>query len=205
MCVQSKGYDFEGPAQSSDLKILNKHYPLIDFSELLAIMSQHEFSPLASDLAMIGAVFHIDADQSGVRELPFTAINRQDQTKFKLAAMEGIVEWMENSALASDMWIATNRWLRQHHQVEMRFTDNCGCCIIPTQMLDSGAWFTWLAEYNKERRSLRKLDQINYVNENNIHDNNLNDEQVQAWVKLRDVMMSFEQRLNLINLQNNAA
>ena len=58
MCVDSKGYDWERPADVADLAILSKHFADTDFETLLEVMSRDGARPLTTDLVLVGDAQH---------------------------------------------------------------------------------------------------------------------------------------------------
>ena len=197
MCVQKKGYDFEGPTQLSDIALLAQQYPDIDFQGLNDAMSKYGFVPVAADLAMIATALTMQADQQGIRYLPFAAIRHSDQAMVKLPVMEGIVGWLENTALGTDMWLSANSWLRQEHSAEVRFTMDCGCCIVPVAHLDNGVWQEWLVKFNQQRQAIYGRTDVVYLQHNSIEDNSMQAHQLSAWLKMRNVLFQMQPRESL--------
>lgn len=205
MCVQKRGLAFEGPTQKSDFAILSSAYPGIDFAGLNAAMSVHGFMPLAVDLAVIGAAMSITPDAWGVSFLPFAGVRSPDMAMVKLADMDGIVEWAENSALGTDMWRAASDYLAEHHNVEIRFTMDCGCGVVQSRAVDNGSWYEWLRHFNSVRRDIFGRTNVIWLEDNSIARTDITPEQQQAWAKMRSVLLSLSPRVAINDKMANAA
>lgn len=201
MCVQQKNHVFEGPAQTSDITILSKKYPNINFYELKNAMSKYGGLPLASDLAMIGAAMSLPKDDFGIRRFPLSAIRAQDQCMIKLPVMKDIVDWLENSALGTDMWLAANEWLKANHGVTVRFTMNCDCNIVPEDAILDGRWAKWLTRFNQQRLSIYGRTHVVNLESDDITDLNMSSDQLDSWKVMREVLLSLEPRAVEFNKQ----
>ncbi|MDD9899617.1 MAG: hypothetical protein OXT65_01395 [Alphaproteobacteria bacterium] len=155
MCVDTKGYSWERPATASDCGIMATHFPGIDFEGLLTAMSQDGAQPLTADLALVGAMMHTQPDDCGMRYVPFTGIETAGGNRVaKLPVMDQIVDWLENSALGTDMWENASDWCEQSVGARVHFAMNCGCGLVAVSAYDNGLWSAWKKRFNAARAHL---------------------------------------------------
>lgn len=205
MCVQKLGLNFEGPAQTTDFSVLHEAYPGIDFLQLHKAMSVYGFVPLATDLAMMGAVLNIPENAHGVQLLPFAGVRSSDMAMVKLPVMEGIVGWLENTVLGSEMWKAASQYLSTHHGVELFFTMDCGCGVVAHRAMDNGQYYEWLTQFNTYRTSIFGRTDVVMLRNDDIADTDIESVQLHAWKQMRGVLFALPERISVTDKMSCAA
>lgn len=185
MCVDTKGYDWERPAQETDAPILAEHFTGIDFVDLLRTMSQDGARPLTSDLALVGAMMHTAPDDLGMRYVPFTGLRLGTVEVVKLPVMEQIVKWFENTALGTDMWAHASDWCEAHMGSRVHFAMNCGCGLVATSGYQTGQWAAWKARFNASRASVFGRTHVIYRNTDSLEGLDITPAQLNMWRKIR--------------------
>jgi hypothetical protein len=185
MCVDTKGYNWERPAVGTDCAIMAAHFSGIDFSGLLAAMSQDGAKPLTSDLALVGAMMHTPADDKGMRYVPFTGVVADTQTVAKLPVMDQISEWLENSALGTDMWANASDWCEAQNGTRVHFAMNCGCGLVAVAGYQDGTWAGWKKRFNDSRAHLFGRTKVVVRDTNSIAGTDITAAQLMMWHRIR--------------------
>jgi hypothetical protein len=155
MCVDTKGHDWERPANKEDCAVLAGHFSGVDFGGLLDAMSADGARPLTTDLALVGAMMHTPPDDRGMRYVPFTCVETSGtRNVVKLPVMDQIVEWFENSALGTDMWKNASDWCEKQMGARVHFAMNCGCGLVAVTAYKNGLWKSWKERFNASRAHL---------------------------------------------------
>lgn len=189
MCVNTKGYDWERPAVASDCAVLAEHFPGIDFGGLLAAMSQEGARPLTSDLALVGAMMHTQPDDRGMRYVPFTAIETNgSQNVIKLPVMEQVSEWLENSALGTDMWNNASNWCEKEMGSRVHFAMNCGCGLVAVAAYRTGLWKSWKERFNASRAHLYGRTNVVVRTSNDLQGLDVTEAQLAIWQRIRQCL-----------------
>ena len=186
MCVQTKGYHWERPATEADCKIMSEHFSGVDFSGLLAAMSQDGAKPLTTDLALVGAMMHTAPDDLGMRYVPFSAIETNNsQNVIKLPVMEQVLDWLENSALGTDMWQNASDWCEAQNGTRVHFAMNCGCGLVAVADEQNGTWTAWKKRFNDSRAHLFGRTNVVTAKTNDVTGLDMTEQQLAIWMRLR--------------------
>jgi hypothetical protein len=186
MCVQTHNLPWERPAVVTDLPIIAKYFPDIDFLSLYQAMSANGFRPLASDMVLAGGVINGPKDNFGVSTVPFAGLDTSTNEIVKLRIMDGIVEWFENTALGGDMWLQASEWLKRHHASVFRFSMNCSCEKVPVNLIESGIWHKRLMRFNASRADV--VGRTNIVLRDSHLGTDITDAQVYYWERMRKAL-----------------
>ncbi len=151
MCVNERGFAWERPARLSDIPLLSKHFPNVDLESAFRAMNVYGFRPLPTDLVLVGGLFLSTPDKDGVRAVPFSGYAPKMQTIFKIPAMIGVVEWMENTALGTAMWRSVSEWTMKTRGTVIEFTMKCSCIEVPVEHLGNERYGRWLEEFHASR------------------------------------------------------
>lgn len=188
MCVQSRGLKWERPATAEDCEILRRHFKGIDFPAVFKAMSVYGFVPLASDLALVGAVVSAKPDGMGFRYLPFSGFDFKKQIIVKIPAMDGIVEWFENTALGGEMWASASRWMNRAYGCNISFTMNCGCFMFPKEAREDGRLEAWLRRFNGVRSGIVGRTKIKV--RQSVRGTDITEAQVVLWQRVRTALQA---------------
>lgn len=188
MCVDTKGYSWERPAERSDIAILEKHFSGVDFQGLLEAMSKDGAKPLTSDLVLVGAMANTQPDDLGMREVPFCGVEHGTRTVVKLPVMDQIVEWLENSALGTDMWQNASEWAEKNHGARFHFAMNCGCGLVANAARESGKWQIWKERFNRSRAHLYGQTRVVRRNIDSIAGLSMTQAQLDMWFRMRECL-----------------
>lgn len=186
MCVDTKGYDWERPANKSDCAVFSRYFQDIDFEDLLDAMSQDGARPLTTDLALVGAMMHTPPDDRGMRYVPFTAIETNgSRNVVKLPVKDQIVEWFENSALGSDMWKNASDWCEKKMGARVHFAMNCGCGLVAVSAYKNGQWKAWKERFNASRAHLFGRTTVKIRDVDSIEGLDVTAAQLMMWKRIR--------------------
>lgn len=186
MCVDERGFPWERPARETDIPLLSKHFPGIDLEGAFRAMKVYGFQPLPTDLALIGALFSSTPDKDGVRSVPFSGYDLKKKTIFKLEAMDGIVAWMENTALGTAMWRSVSDWTRKTRGTVIEFTMKCGCIELSAEDLENGNYGKWLERFHASRADIRGVfGQSHLPITDDIQGTDVTFEQFLMWKRMR--------------------
>lgn len=189
MCVNTQGHEWERPATHGDCAVLATHFPAIDFTGLLAAMSQDGARPLTTDLALVGAMMHTQPDECGMRYVPFTAIERNgSRNVVKLPVMEQIADWFENSALGTDMWKNASDWCEREMGARVHFAMNCGCGLVAVSAYRNGLWKAWKERFNAARAHLYGRTQIVTRTTDSLDGLDVTPAQLAIWQRIRQCL-----------------
>jgi hypothetical protein len=186
MCVQTKNQPWERPAVAEDIPILRSHFPGIDFAGMLEAMSVDGCVPLATDLVLFAGILSVEPDKRGVRYVPFAGIDLDNPTAptvVKIPEMNGIVEWMENTALGTYMWKQASNWSEKHYGCRVEFSMDCGCGGVRPEQYANGEWRNWVRAFNKSRR--HAYGRTNIEHHQTIHGTDINLDQLFMWRRMR--------------------
>lgn len=187
MCVETKNRSWERPAEKVDLPVFEKYFPGINFKEMYAAMSVDGCLPLTVDLALFAGILSVEKDELGMRFLPFAGINSTNpRTVIKLSIMEGIVDWMENTALGSYMWRAGSLWSLQEYGCRVEFAMNCGCGSVCSESYENGKWSQWVRRFNESRR--HTYGRTNVVWQSSIEGTDITQNQFHVWRRIRALL-----------------
>ncbi len=187
MCVETKNLAWERPAEETDIPIFTKHFPGIDFRGMLEAMSVDACVPLTSDLALFAGILSVERDDLGMRFVPFAGKSSESpQAVVKLSIMEGIVDWMENTALGSYMWQAGSQWAEKEHGCRVEFSMNCGCGSVCCESYENGDWISWVRRFNESRRHL--YGRTNVIWQSTIEGTDITKDQFHTWKRMRTVL-----------------
>ena len=187
MCVQTKNQAWERPAEESDLPILEKHFPGIDFKGMLDAMSMDGCVPLTVDLALFAGILTVEKDDLGMGFVPFSGKDlRTPQTVVKLNIMEDIVDWMENTALGSYMWRLASHWAEQKYGCKVEFAMNCSCGSVCCESYENGNWIQWVRRHNESRRTL--YGRTDVIWQSSIEGTDITPDQFHTWVRIRNAL-----------------
>lgn len=157
-------------------------------------MSVYGFRPLTTDLVLLAAMLDTQPDDLGVRYVPFAGMDRRSpRTVVKLPAMQGIVEWLENTALGTDMWLAASKWTKTYQDCEIRFTMDCGCGLVPTSAFIRGTWNTWLERFNLSRSAAYGRTNVAWPQEMKpyfLKYTDFTSTQFEMWLRMRSALRS---------------
>lgn len=190
MCVNTQNLPWERPATTADCAVIASHFPGLDYAEILHAMQADGAQPLASDLTLLGAMWHTPADDFGMRYVPFCAPVKNTSKVAKLPVMEQIVEWFENTALGTDMWQAASDWLEQHHGMRVHFAMNCGCGMVKTSGYADGTWTAWKQRFNATRSHLYGRTQVVTQTTNSLENLDMTAGQLMIWQRARNCLES---------------
>lgn len=186
MCVQTRNQPWERPAVAEDVPILRSHFPGIDFHAMLEAMSVDGCVPLTADLVLFAGILSVEPDKRGVRYVPFAGIDLNDPTAptvVKIPEMDGIVEWMENTALGSYMWQKASQWAEANHGCRVEFSMDCGCGGVTTEQYANGTWRNWVRAFNVSRRYAYGRTNIEY--RSTIRGTDITSDQLNMWRRMR--------------------
>jgi hypothetical protein len=189
MCVQQRGLAFERPAGPSDFEVLARHFPGFDFRGLYEAMSVYGFRPLVVDLVMVAAVSGLPADEYGVRSLPFSGLEAGTGNIVKLPVMDGVVDWMENSALGSAMWDAANAYLACQRRF-VAFTMNCNCISVDAAAKADGRYGKYLTRFNASRAEVVGRTNVVWRDGDDISGTDITNEQLVMWQLVRAALFA---------------
>jgi len=191
MCVQTRNQPWERPAVAEDVPILQGHFPGIDFGGMLKAMSVDGCVPLTADLVLFAGILSVEPDKRGVKYVPFAGIDLNDPTAptvIKIPEMDGIVEWMENTALGSYMWQKASDWAEQTHGCRVEFSMDCGCGGVTTEQYTNGTWRNWVRAFNESRRHAYGRTNIEY--RSTIHGTDITPDQLLMWRRMRAALQA---------------
>ncbi len=189
MCVNTKGYNWERPATYGDCAVLAEHFPNTNFTGLLTAMSQDGAKPLTVDLALVGAMMHTEADDRGMRYVPFTAVETNgSQNVVKLPVMEQVTDWLENSALGTDMWNNASNWCENEMGTRVHFAMNCGCGLVAVSAYKNGLWQSWKERFNASRAHLFGRTSVVTRSTNSIEGLDITEAQLAMWQRIRQCL-----------------
>jgi hypothetical protein len=203
MCVDYQGYDWERPAEKSDVTYFSRQFPNIDFAGFLDAMSQDGARPLTTDLALIGGMLSTEPDALGMCFVPFVGVENGTNNVVKLPVMNQIVEWFENSALGSDMWQHASDFCEKNYGGRFHFAMNCGCGMVSNQAKESGSWSKWQQVFNTQRTNLYGKTRVVSSSSNTIETNDITSKQLMIWYRMREALESLPQQA-LVNCQQAA-
>lgn len=187
MCVQTKNLAWERPAEEVDLPIFEKYFPGIDFRGMWKAMSLDGCVPLTTDLALFAGIMTVEQDDLGMRFVPFAGIDSEDpRTVVKLNIMEGMVEWMENTALGGYMWRAASEWAERKHGCRVEFSMDCGCGSVCCESYENGNWVEWVRRFNGTRR--QAYGRTNVVWREGIEGTDITIDQYYTWQRMRKAL-----------------
>lgn len=187
MCVETKNRAWERPAEETDIPILSKHFPFINFNGMLEAMSVDGCVPLTTDLVLFAGILSAERDDLGMRYIPFAGRDpRAPQMVVKLSVMDGIVDWMENTALGSYMWQAGSQWAEQEYGCKVEFSMNCGCGSVCCESYENGAWPEWVRRFNESRRLM--YGRTNIERRSSIEGTDITKDQLLMWVRMRNAL-----------------
>lgn len=190
MCVNTKNLDWERPATESDCEIFSSHFPGVDFTGLLAAMSQDNARPLTADMALVGAMMNTEADDLGMRYVPFCGIEEKKRIVVKLPVMDQIADWLENTALGTDMWNNASNWLENRNGMRVHFAMNCGCGLVATTAYANGQWAGWKKRFNTSRADLFGRTTVTRRGIDSTAGLDITDKQLQMWRRIRNCLES---------------
>ncbi|HRC26306.1 MAG TPA: hypothetical protein PKX87_02625 [Alphaproteobacteria bacterium] len=190
MCVDTKGLDWERPAVASDIPTLSKSFPNVDFEGLLEAMSQDGAKPLTTDLALVGAMMNTPPDDLGMRYVPFTGLKLGTREVVKLPVMDQIVNWLENTALGTDMWANASEWCESRNGTRVHFAMNCGCGLVATSGYRTGQWKAWKARFNASRADVFGKTSVVRAETNALEGLDITPAQLQMWHRMRACLES---------------
>ncbi len=145
MCVQTANRNWERPAKANDITQLEKYFPEVNFKGMLKAMSVDGCIPLTTDLVLFAGILTVDMDDLGMRFVPFAGIDSSNPTTVvKHTIMDGIVDWMENTALGSYMWKLASEWAEKEYGCRIEFSMNCGCGSVALEAYENGNWPLWV-------------------------------------------------------------
>jgi len=191
MCVQTRNQPWERPAVAEDVPILQGHFPGIDFGGMLKAMSVDGCVPLTADLVLFAGILSVEPDKRGVKYVPFAGIDLNDPTAptvIKIPEMDGIVEWMENTALGSYMWQKASDWAEQTHGCRVEFSMDCGCGGVTTEQYTNGIWRNWVRAFNVSRRHAYGRTNIAY--RSTIRGTDITPDQLLMWRRMRAALQA---------------
>jgi hypothetical protein len=206
MCVQTANKPWERPAVREDIPVLSQYFHGIDFEGALKAMSLDGCVPLATDLVLLGATLSGQADDLGIKFLPFSAIDVPSRTSVKIPEMDNIVEWMENTALGSYMWQRANDWMEQNHGCRLEFAMNCGCGSVRSEHYVSGNWRRWVQRFNEIRQTV--YGRTNVERRNSISGTTMTEAQRMMWKRIRttlEALPAVAEKTEIAELVANAA
>ncbi len=152
MCITTKNQAWERPAEEADIPVFEKHFPNINFRGMFDAMRVDGCVPLTVDFVLFAGILSVEKDDLGMRFLPFSGSHSTDaQTVVKLSVMEGIVDWMENTALGSYMWRVASEWATEEYGCKVEFSMNCGCGAVCSESYKNGDWVRWVRRFNGSR------------------------------------------------------
>jgi len=184
MCVQTRNQPWERPAMAEDVPLLQNHFPGIDFAGMLEAMSVDGCVPLTADLVLVAGILTVEPDDRGVRYVPFAGIDPDEpRTVVKIPEMDGIVEWMENTALGSYMWQKASDWSEANHGCRIEFAMDCGCGCVTTEQYADGTWRNWVRAFNESRRHAYGRTNIAY--RHSIRGTDITPGQLDMWRRMR--------------------
>lgn len=184
MCVETKNQAWERPAEDADIPILTKHLPGINFKGMLDAMRVDGCVPLTVDLALFAGILSVEKDDLGMGFVPFAGKDlRTPQTVVKLDIMDGIVDWMENTALGSYMWRAGSAWSEQEYGCKVEFAMNCSCGSVCCESYENGDWIQWVRRHNESRRSM--YGRTNIIWQSTIAGTDITLDQFNIWRRMR--------------------
>lgn len=190
MCVATKNLAWERPATKSDLPILEGHFPGIDFKTLLEEMSRDAARPLTSDLVLMAAMVETEPDELGMKAVPFSAIDLKTREIVKLPVMDQLVDWFENSALGTDMWINASNWSESRYGARVHFAMNCNCGLVSNEAKNNGNWTRWKIKFNSERADLYGRTRVRVAETNSIDGLSITSAQLMIWYRMRRALES---------------
>lgn len=194
MCVETKNLAWERPATEMDIPILAKHFLGINFKGMLEAMQVDGCVPLTTDLVLFAGILSAERDDLGMRYVPFAGRDpRTPQTVVKLSIMDGIVEWMENTALGSYMWQAASRWAEKEYDCKVEFSMNCGCGSVCCESYENGAWPEWVRRFNESRRDM--YGRTNVELRSTIEGTDITKEQLHMWHRMRTALEALPQQV----------
>jgi hypothetical protein len=186
MCVDTKNYNWERPATEADCAVMAQHFTGVDFNGLLAAMSQDGAKPLTTDLALVGAMMHTEADDRGMRYVPFTCVETNgSRNVVKLPVMEQIGEWFENTALGSDMWKNASDFCEKQMGARVHFAMNCGCGLVAVTAYKNGMWKAWKERFNASRAHLFGRTTVKTRGTDSIDGLDMTAAQLMMWKRIR--------------------
>ena len=188
MCVQTRDAAFERPANRDDLPILARHFPGIDFAGMLDAMSVDGCVPLTADLVLFAGILSIPADDLGIKFVPFAGMVPGTRTVVKIPEMDGIVEWMENTALGSYLWARASDWAERNHGCRIEFAMDCGCGGVRTEHYANGTWRKWVRRFNETRRIAYGRTNVEY--RDTIAGTDITQAQHSMWRRMRTALLS---------------
>lgn len=195
MCVIERGFHWERPATDADIPVVARAFPGIDIASVFKAMSVHGFVPLPTDLVLVGGLLSSTPDQYGVRSVPFSGFHARKRTIVKLAIMDGIVPWMENTALGTAMWRSVSEWTRKTRGTTIEFTMHCSCIEVPSEHMNDGRYAAWLERYNFLRKNTKGIfGQAGLPVRHTIAGTDITPEQFQIWTRMRSVLTSLSQQ-----------
>ena len=171
-----------------DIPVFERHFPGIDFREVLEAMSVDGCVPLTADIAIVGATLSMQADDLGIRFFPFTGVDLATTTCVQIPEMDNIVEWMENTALGSYMWQKASDWMERRHGCRLEFAMNCGCGVVGTEQYANGAWREWIRRFNTARSAV--YGRTNIERRQTIDGTTMTEAQRRMWTRVRAVLES---------------
>lgn len=184
MCVETKNQAWERPAIEADIPMLAKHFPGINFKGMLEAMSVDGCVPLTVDLVLFAGILCAEKDELGMRYVPFAGRDpRMPHSVVKLFVMDGIVDWMENTALGSYMWQVASHWSEREYGCKVEFSMNCGCGSVCCESYKNGAWPDWVRRFNKSRHLM--YGRTNIVWQSTIEGTDITKDQLLMWQRIR--------------------
>ncbi len=193
MCVHERGFHWERPATHADCASMAQAFPNIDFPNAFKAMNVHGFTPLPTDLALLGGLLSSTADHDGIRSVPFSGFHAKKKTIVKLVVMDGIVPWMENTALGTAMWRSVSEWTRETRGTVIEFTMKCSCIEVPLTCFNNERYGAWLSRYNASRQHTRGIfGQSGLPVMRTISGTDITPEQFRIWTRMRSALLSLE-------------
>lgn len=187
MCVETKNQAWERPADEMDIPILEKHFPGINFKGMFEAMRVDGCVPLTVDLTLFAGILSVEKDDLGMRFVPFAgSSSKNPRAVVKLSVMEGIVDWMENTALGSYMWRAGSEWAEQEYGCRVEFSMNCGCGSVCCESYENGFWPQWVRRFNESRRHMYGRTSI--VWQSTIEGTDITQDQFHTWKRMRTAL-----------------